>query len=123
MNSKQRILIKKDPRYPLDVKEIRQIVKDILKKYDLAEKVELSINFVGKRKAKGLNKDYRNMDYIPKVLAFPMDEETPEGTNLIGDVVVCFPLARKEARQRKRMVREIIEELLEHGIDNLISNS
>ncbi len=122
MNSKQRILIKKDPRYPLDVKEMREIVKDILKEYDLAEEIELSVNFVGKRKAKNLNKDYRDMDYIPKVLAFPMEEQSPEGRKLLGDVVVCFPLARKEARQRKRMVNEIIEELLEHGIDNLITN-
>lgn len=117
-----KILVKKDPRYPLDVKEIRRIAKEILKEYDLPDEVELSINFVGKRKAKDLNQDYRNEDYIPKVLAFPMNEKGPDEVRRLGDIVICFPLARKEARQRQRMVNEIIKELLEHAIDNLINN-
>jgi probable rRNA maturation factor len=117
-----RILIKKDPRYPLDVKEIRSIAKSILSNYDLPDEIELSINFVGKRKAKSLNEDYRNKDYIPKVLAFPMNEKGPDGVLRMGDLVICFPLARKEARKRQRMVSEIIEELLEHGINNLIKD-
>ncbi len=116
-----KILIKKDPRYPLDIKKIRQKAKKILNKYGLSDKIELSINFVGKRKAKSLNSDYRNKDYIPKVLAFPMDDQTPDGKKLLGDLVICFPLAREEARQRQRMVNEIIEELLEHGISNLVN--
>lgn len=118
-----RILIKKDPRYPLDVKEVRQIAEDVLEEYELGDKIELSVNFVGKRKAKSLNENYRDKGYIPKVLSFPMDEDTPEGRRLLGDIVICFPLAREEARQRQRMVNEIIKELLDHGIENIISNS
>ncbi len=121
MINKQRILISKDPRYPLDVKEIRKIAGEVLDEHEITGSVELSIKFVGKRKAKGLNEDYRNKDYIPKVLAFPMNEKTPEGKKILGDVVVCFPLARKEARQRKRLVNDIIKELLEHGISNLVN--
>jgi probable rRNA maturation factor len=116
-----KILIKKDPRYPLDIKEIRKIAQDILDKYQFPDEVELSLNFVGKRKAKELNEDYRNKEYIPKVLAFPLHEKGPDNVLRIGDIVVCFPLARKEARQRQRMVSEIIEELLEHGIGNLVA--
>ncbi len=118
-----KILIKKDPRYPLDVKKIRQIAKDILGENNLPEEIELSLNFVGKRKAKELNQDYRNKEYIPKVLSFPLHEKGPDQVLRLGDIVVCFPLARKEARQRQRMVNEIIKELLEHGIGNIISNS
>jgi len=117
-----KILIKKDPRYPLDVKEIRNITRSILNDYNLPDEIELSINFVGKRKAKSLNEDYRKKDYIPKVLAFPMNEKGPDGVLRLGDLVICFPLARKEARQRQRMVNEIIKELLEHGINNLIKD-
>ncbi len=116
-----KILIKKDPRYPLEIKKIRQIARKILAGYQMGDEMELSINFVGKRKAKSLNKDYRDKTYIPKVLAFPMNEQLPDGRTLIGDVVICFPLARQEARQRQRLVNEIIEELLEHGISNLVN--
>ena len=119
----RKILVKKDPRYPLEIKKIREIAKKILNDKDLPENIELSVSFVGKRKAKELNKDYREKSYIPKVLSFPMNEEGPDGVFRLGDVVICFPLARREARQRQRMVNEIIKELLEHGIDNIISNS
>jgi len=117
-----KILIKKDPRYPLDVKKIRQVTKNILGDCDLPEESELSISLVGKRKAKSLNQDYRHKDYIPKVLAFPMGEKGPDGVLRLGDLVICFPLVREEARKRQRMVIEIIEELLDHGIGNLIES-
>jgi probable rRNA maturation factor len=118
-----KIEIKKDPRYPIDVKKVRQMAKEILKDNNVSEEVELSLNFVGKRKAKKLNQQYRNKDYIPGVLSFPMHEEGPDGTLQLGDVMVCFPEARAEARKRERLVIEIIREWLEHGIDNLVNKS
>lgn len=117
-----KIGIKKDPRYPIDVKKVRQIAEEILKEKNISEKVELSLNFVGKRKAKKLNQQYRDKDYIPGVLSFPMQEQGPDGKLQLGDVMVCYPEARTEARKRERLVIEIIREWLEHGIGNLIDN-
>ncbi|MFH1561048.1 MAG: rRNA maturation RNase YbeY [Patescibacteria group bacterium] len=115
-----RILIKKDPRYPIDTKKIRIWIKKVLTESGLSDNLELSVVFVGKRKAKQLNQDYRQMDYIPEVLAFPLNEKSPEGTLMMGDLVICFPEARRQAMARDRMVDEIIFELLTHGINNLI---
>ena len=115
------IQIKKDPRYPIDVKKVRQLAKDILSQNNIDDKATLSINFVGKRKEKKLNEDYRDKDYIPGVLSFPMHEQTPDGSLQLGDVMICFPEARKEARKRERLVIEIVEEWLDHGIDNLVN--
>lgn len=115
-----KVLIKKDPRYPINIKSIRQKAKEILKSSGLGNDAELSLAFVGKRKAKQLNQFYRKMDYIPEVLSFPMHERGPDGNLRLGDVVFCFPLARERARKRERMVEEIIFELLEHGLGNLI---
>jgi len=115
-----KVLIKKDPRYPLDLKAIRQKSIEILKSHKLSEKTELSILFVGKRKAKKFNEDYRKMDYIPEVLAFPMHEFGLDGVLRLGDVLICFPLAREYARKRNKMVQEVIDELLIHGIKNLV---
>ena len=115
-----KVLIKKDPRYPLNLKNIRRNAKEILASLGLGEKVELSIFFVGARKAKWLNENYRKMDYIPEVLSFSLNEKGPDGVLRLGDVVICFPKARETALKRSRMVEEIIRELLEHGIKNLV---
>lgn len=117
-----KVLIKKDPRYPLDLKSIRQKAKDILASANVGQETELSILFVGKRKAQQLNETFRKMKYTPEVLAFPMGEKGPDGLLRLGDVVICFPLAREQARKRERMVGEIIAELLEHGINNLLKH-
>ncbi len=116
-----KILIKKDPRYPLDLKKIRQRTRAILKQFGFHDQIELSLYFVGRRKAKQLNQTYRKMDYIPEVLAFPLNERGPDGILRLGDLVICFPRARDLAMKRNRLVEEIIVELLEHGIKNLIS--
>lgn len=117
-----KILIKRDPRYHLDLKKIRQKTRKILAPFDLEEKTELSLNFVGKRKAGQLNKSYRKMDYIPEVLSFPMKEKGPDRILRLGDIVICFPLARDQAMKRGRLIEEVIGELLEHGIKNLVSD-
>lgn len=115
-----KIEIKKDPRYPIDVKKVRQLAEEILEERGVSKNVELSLNFVGKRKARKLNQQYRNKDYIAGVLSFPMHEQGPDGKLRLGDVMICFPEARAEARKRERLVIEIIKEWLEHGINNLI---
>lgn len=117
-----KILIRKDPRYPINLKNVRLKAKEILSALGVSAATELSIVFVGIRKAKWLNETYRKMVYIPEVLAFPMAERGPDEILRLGDVMICFPLAREQAVKRSVMVEEIINELLEHGIKNLVAN-
>lgn len=117
------IEVKKDPRYKASIKKIRQIAEKILYDYNQQENTLLSVVFVGKRKAKQLNESYRKMDYIPEVLSFPNSQKaTPDGSYFIGDVMICFPLARERAMVENQMLEKSIEELLRHGIGNLIVN-
>ncbi|MBU2592297.1 MAG: rRNA maturation RNase YbeY [Patescibacteria group bacterium] len=115
-----KVLIKKDPRYPVNLKNVRRKITEILADFKPDENLEVSLVFVGKRKAKELNEGYRKMDYIPEVLAFPMNEFGPDGVLRLGDLVICFPLAREVAIKREKLVEEIIFELLEHGMGNLV---
>jgi len=39
---------------------------------------DVSIVIVGEKRAHSLNKEYRNKDYTPNVLSFPLDETTGE---------------------------------------------
>lgn len=117
------IEVKKDPRYKVSIKVIKRIAEKILIDFGLKDKTELSIIFVGKRKAKELNIAYRQMDYVPEVLSFPSDKEiTPAGNLFLGDVMVCFPLARERAMIENQLMEKSIEELLRHGINNLVNN-
>lgn len=116
-----KVLIKKDPRWSLEGKKIGQLAAKIVAEHGFGGKeVELSIMLVGKRKAKTLNQDYRKMDYIPQVLAFPLSlEKDEDGVVRIGDVVICWPLLQAEMIRENKSFWKVMEEWLRHGIGNL----
>ena len=47
-------------------------------------------------------------------------EKTGEGDTLLGEVVICYPLVILLAAERNKRVDEMINELIKHGIENLI---
>jgi len=126
MNKKIKVLIKADSRYPVDRKKIRRKVKKILDEKGLTTDIEVSIAFVGSRKIKKLNAQYRKKDTVTDVLSFPLIEgETPFPENKdnilrLGDVVICYPQARKQAMENNVLVDDEINSLVEHGILSLL---
>jgi len=115
-----KVLISKDPRYPIDNKKIRKKVDMIFRRLETPSNCELSIFFVGRRKAKQMNQGYRQMDYIPEVLSFSQGGDRVGGRILLGDLLICFPQVRERAIRENQLVDKILGETLEHGIKNLL---
>lgn len=85
--------------------------------------VEVSLAIIGQRKMRRLNLDFRQLDKISDVLAFPQKEgRTPEGILILGDIVVCYPCAQKEAIAYQESVDEAIWDFVEHGLNRLMEN-
>ena len=85
---------------------------------------ELSIELVGDRRMRRLNRLYRKKDRTTDVLAFPMREAlAPHAagltTNMLGDVVISVPQARRQAIEAGRQLDEEIVSLLVHGLLHL----
>jgi len=115
------VLITSGSRYPLDRKAIRKRTREFLKKAGL-EDVEVSLAVVGARKSRELNKTYRHLDQPALSLSFALEEpRSPDGILRLGDVVVCYPLARQKAALEKRMVDEVIWEAVEHGLKQILN--
>lgn len=86
------------------------------------EDVELSLLVVGARKGRFLNFKYRRSNEAALVLSFPLEESRgPDGILRLGDVVVCYPLVRQKAVREKRMVDEVMWEVVEHGLKQLVN--
>jgi len=83
--------------------------------------VELSLVFVGRKKAKDLNIKYRNKNYIPQVLGFPMSRvPDDDGMIRLGDVVICTQKLKYEVRFQKKNLEVILKEWMVHGVENLV---
>jgi probable rRNA maturation factor len=85
---------------------------------------ELSIDLVGDRRMRRLNRVYRKKDRTTDVLAFPMREAlvphaaslTPE---MLGDVVISVPTALRQAGEAGRSPDDELVSLLVHGVLHL----
>ena len=85
------------------------------------EGIELSIMFVGRKKAKGLNIKYRQKSYVPQVLGFPLSlARDVDGMIHLGDIVICTQKLKYEAKYRHRSVEMILKEWVIHGVENLL---
>lgn len=116
------ILIKHPKNWGLSEEKVEFFAKKALKYFGYNEKeVELSINFVGRKKAKDLNIKYRQKNYIPQVLGFPMSKEVDvDGLIHLGDIVICTQKLKYESVFLKKNIDEVLGEWLVHGVENLL---
>lgn len=80
---------------------------------------ELSVELVGDRRMRRLNRVYRSKDQTTDVLAFPMREADNPCSMLLGDVVISVPTALRHAREVGRSPDEELAALLVHGVLHL----
>lgn len=107
-------------RYKINRKKIFAIVDDFFTKKNINEVNIVNIVFVGKNKMKKLATTYKNEPVALPVLSFPYNEKQ-ENNILIGEIFICYPQAVLLAAERNKRVDETINNLLIHGLENLIN--
>ena len=75
----------------------------------------VTLRFVGKREGRTLNARYSGKDRATNVLAFVYDDASP----LSGDVVLCAPVLRQEARAQRKALADHCAHLVVHGMLHL----
>ena len=114
------ILIKAPRNAGINARLVEALTRDVLKRMKLSD-VEISVLFVGRKRAKDLNIRYRNKSYIPQVLGFPLSRDRDsDGLVRLGDIVICTQKLKYEAVFQKKSVNEILADWLLHGVENLL---
>ena len=120
-----RILISRQSRYPANTREVKKRILNVLDAEGIKEGV-VSLSFVGKRKIVDLAKTYLGEENtVHEILTFPYTEGEAikvEGPLQLGDIVICYPEARRIAQKRNRMVDDVLGELAEHGTLHLLGH-
>ncbi len=75
----------------------------------------VALRFVGAREGRTLNALYRGKDYATNVLTFVYDDVSP----LTGDLVLCAPVLRNEARAQHKPLADHCAHLVVHGMLHL----
>ena len=81
----------------------------------LERDVAATLRFVGLAEGRTLNSRYRGREHATNVLTFVYDDAVP----LAGDIVLCAPVVRREARSAGRTLRAHCAHLVVHGMLHL----
>lgn len=120
MSKENVILIKHPKNWGINAVLVEKLTKKVLADKGYKKNVELSVIFVGRSKAKKLNIKYRQKDYIPQVLGFPMSKKADEdGKIRLGDIVICTQKLKYEVKFQKSYMEKILYDWLVHGVENL----
>jgi probable rRNA maturation factor len=102
--------------FPLPEKKFQALLKKIAGRLDLEGTV--TIRIAGSGEVRALNNKYRRKDYATDVLSFPLGEKLPGGF-YAGDILICWPVAKKQARQNAQSVEKELLLLMIHGLLHL----
>jgi len=92
----------------------------------LERDARITLRFVGEAEGRRLNARYRGKDYATNVLAFVYDvsshgapRDAPGVFPVAGDIVICVPVVRREAKAAGRPLRAHFAHLVVHGMLHL----
>lgn len=78
----------------------------------LGANYQLSLTFIGSKRAASLNHRHRNKEYIPNILSFPLSDS-------VGDIFICMEVANKQTESFGLSRRGYIAYLFIHGCVHL----
>lgn len=113
----------------LDETYLKNISEKILKILDQGQKIGISLVIVDRNRMRSLNKKYRGKNQVTDVLSFPFQKgargkekfiEPLEEIQFLGEIIICYPQAKKQAKEFGHSLQKELTIILIHGILHLI---
>ncbi len=99
---------------------LRRVAAEILSAEQLPPDAVVSLTVVGERAIQRLNRRFRDKDAPTDVLSFPLRTDgfaAPPGEPLqLGDVVLCYPIAVRQAEEYGHALDREVVYLFAHGM-------
>jgi probable rRNA maturation factor len=120
--------IKPPYRNRLAKKWLREVVAVTFSTQKIDRPVELSLIITGDEEVHRLNRDYRGIDKITDVISFALSENVagsefvtpPDKISRLGEVIISYPQAIRQARENKQTIKAELAWLVVHGLLHLL---
>ncbi len=110
---------------------LRMVASQALGSEDRDESSGVSLVIADDETLRGLNLEYRGLDEVTDVLAFSLEEaggdhpdgafpDTPDEASHMGEIVISYPQAKRQAREAKKPLRAELALLVVHGVLHLL---
>lgn len=80
---------------------------------------EVTIRVVDHTESQSLNRNYRGKDKPTNVLSFPFEAPEHLHSDYLGDLVICAPVVRSEAREQHKSLVSHWAHMVVHGLLHL----
>jgi probable rRNA maturation factor len=125
------ISIKRNMALPVEKNWLERIARRVLEAESIASSAEMGLLITDSKTVQKLNRIYRGEDKPTDVLAFQMthgmDQEPegpfvspPDGIRHLGEAVISYPQAVKQAQEQGHGVTRELALLIVHGILHLL---
>lgn len=139
MSTKVDLQIANPGRYQLNRERLFGVVERVLNREAREEwqkgdeRIEVSLLVVNREQMATFNWQYHDTKGPTDVLSFPYTDPqsqtstevfvTPHGRGIIlGDLIVCYPVARDEAVNQGKTVDDLLDFYVEHGLMHLLGH-
>jgi probable rRNA maturation factor len=124
MAAKYSIPMRIEPAYRrlVDGRRLAKMAEDVLAAEGVSA-AELSIYVTDDATVQSLNREFLGLDEPTDVLSFPFgkgDFITSDRDRLLGEVIISYPTAEKQAREEGHLVGSEIAHLLVHGVLHIL---
>ena len=121
-----KVSVTKQSNYPVKVSVIKRKLAGFIAKNGIVSDADVNVAMVGEKKMLEIGNKYLKDKNIHNVLSFVPSEVKgrfvypPDGSIHLGEIIVCYPQAVKEAGEGNVLIDERIYELIEHGALHLL---
>jgi probable rRNA maturation factor len=123
------VLVDDQIKGKLEISWLKKVAEQVLLALGAGADAELGLFIATGERVKRLNRDYLGRDEPTDVLAFSAREEVgnhppfvppPDGVLHLGEVIIAYPQAVKQAAEYKHSVEREILILIVHGVLHLL---
>jgi probable rRNA maturation factor len=119
------VLVSIDPRYGKDVAADWLVgIARIVLEMEHVGAAQVSIVVTDDEQVRALNREYAGDDHATDVLSFSLEEgeafATPDDERRLGEIVISYETADRQARDAKHPTEDELAHLLVHGVLHLL---
>ena len=97
-----------------------KIIAQAAKVLKIKKTLGLSLNLVGASAIQALNRKHRNKNQVTDILSFGLGKLGNKAIMELGDIFICFPVAKKQATIEGITLRKELAGLIIHGFLHLL---
>jgi len=121
-----KVYVTKQGNYPIKSAEIKRKLSKFFLEHGIVSNAEVSVAVVGEKRMTEVGDKFLHDGKLHNVLSFVPNEEKgnfvyPPGSLIsLGEIIVCYPEAVREAIFENKLVQNKVYELIEHGAMHLM---